>query len=230
MILPLSLNYTSFLRRDILGCITSIAALSVMSRQEKPEGVTIALTGDVMLGRLVDQTLPHPFQNGTADSAMRPRVRAIAGADQLSDQELYERPWGDTKDLLKRADLTLINLETSITQHSEKWPAKVFNYRMHPLNAPGALTAAGVDFCSLANNHVLDFGYPGLTETLRVLELAGIAHTGAGENAEEAMKPAVLTHESSGLKVTLSALASKQEQMNQNLTPCAHLKHFSSHS
>jgi len=44
----------------------------------------------------------------------------------------------------------------------------------------------------LANNHVLDWGYDGLSETLKTLDAAGIAHAGAGNDAEEAMLPAVL--------------------------------------
>jgi poly-gamma-glutamate synthesis protein (capsule biosynthesis protein) len=41
----------------------------------------------------------------------------------------------------------------------------------------------------------LDWGYPGLSETLRSLDAAGIAHSGAGNNAGEAAAPAVLNLE-----------------------------------
>jgi poly-gamma-glutamate capsule biosynthesis protein CapA/YwtB (metallophosphatase superfamily) len=44
----------------------------------------------------------------------------------------------------------------------------------------------------LANNHVLDWGYDGLSETLQTLDAAGIAHCGAGNDAENSIKPAVL--------------------------------------
>jgi hypothetical protein len=46
--------------------------------------------------------------------------------------------------------------------------AGIINYRMSPENAP-CLTAAGLDCCVLANNHVLDWGPAGLIETLDVL-------------------------------------------------------------
>jgi poly-gamma-glutamate capsule biosynthesis protein CapA/YwtB (metallophosphatase superfamily) len=39
---------------------------------------------------------------------------------------------------------------------------------------------------------VLDWGYAGLTETLRSLDQAGIVHTGAGENGPAAVAPAAL--------------------------------------
>lgn len=73
-----------------------------------------------------------------------------------------------------------------------QWPDKVFNYRMHPVNI-SALNAAKVDYASLANNHSLDFSEPGLLETVRTVKGAKIAFAGAGENREEACRPAVLT-------------------------------------
>jgi poly-gamma-glutamate synthesis protein (capsule biosynthesis protein) len=63
---------------------------------------------------------------------------------------------------------------------------------MHPGNTR-LLSTAGIDFCSLANNHVLDWGREGLSETLQSLESEGITTAGAGKNLSEARKPAVLS-------------------------------------
>jgi poly-gamma-glutamate synthesis protein (capsule biosynthesis protein) len=68
---------------------------------------------------------------------------------------------------------------------------------MHPQNV-GCLSAAHIGACALANNHVLDWGYDGLSETLQALDAAGIAHSGAGNDAEEAMQPAVLDKAANG--------------------------------
>jgi poly-gamma-glutamate synthesis protein (capsule biosynthesis protein) len=62
---------------------------------------------------------------------------------------------------------------------------------MHPQNI-GCLSAGRISVCCLANNHVLDWGYDGLSQTVETLDAAGIAHSGAGNDAEEAMQPAVL--------------------------------------
>ncbi len=62
---------------------------------------------------------------------------------------------------------------------------------MHPANAQ-VLSAAGIDAVSLANNHTLDWGLPGLIETLDVLERQGIAAAGAGQIAEDAAAPRAL--------------------------------------
>jgi poly-gamma-glutamate synthesis protein (capsule biosynthesis protein) len=85
----------------------------------------------------------------------------------------------------------IINLETSITASEGCWPDKGIRYRMHPGNV-GCITAARIDCCCLANNHVLDWGYEGLAETLRALDAAGVARAGAGPDAAEAASPTAL--------------------------------------
>ena len=100
-------------------------------------------------------------------------------------------------------DLRVINLETSITRSDEYWRNKGINYRMHPKNI-AVLTAAGIDYCSLANNHVLDWGYSGLRETLEVLQQAGIKNAGAGRDLAEAEQPAVLQIGKKGRVIALS--------------------------
>ena len=61
---------------------------------------------------------------------------------------------------------------------------------MNPENV-GCLTAARIDCCVLANNHVLDWGLSGLSETLETLENSGIRTAGAGNDAEQAAAPAI---------------------------------------
>jgi poly-gamma-glutamate synthesis protein (capsule biosynthesis protein) len=85
----------------------------------------------------------------------------------------------------------LINLETSITASDDHWPEKGINYRMHPENV-ACLTAARVDVCGLANNHVLDYGYRGLADTLDTLARVGLKAAGAGRNLAEAETPALV--------------------------------------
>lgn len=63
---------------------------------------------------------------------------------------------------------------------------------------------AGVDLVSIANNHLMDFGRTGLETTLKVLDQAGIAHSGAGLDVAQAIRPAVI--EKKGLKVALISL------------------------
>jgi poly-gamma-glutamate synthesis protein (capsule biosynthesis protein) len=101
--------------------------------------------------------------------------------------------WGEALEELQRigTDVRIINLETSITSSDEPWPDKEVLYRMNPKNL-ACMTAARIDCCSLANNHILDWGYQGLSETLERLDKVGVFHTGAGNTAAEAGAPAML--------------------------------------
>jgi len=106
--------------------------------------------------------------------------------------------WGAALEALDRAapDLRIVNLETSITHASDYMP-KGINYRMSPENAD-CLTAAGIDCCVLANNHVLDWGREGLIDTLSVLDRLKIATTGAGADTSIAAAPATFDLGSKG--------------------------------
>lgn len=159
------------------------------------ESLSLALCGDVMTGRGVDQILPHPGNSVLHEDYARDAfdyVRlAVQANGPIPSPVACEYVWGDALTELHAADRRIVNLETSITRSNDHWPGKGIHYRMDPKNI-GCLAAARIDCCGLANNHVLDWGYAGLTETLRTLDKAGIAHAGAGHDASEAASPAVL--------------------------------------
>ena len=95
--------------------------------------------------------------------------------------------FGSIKDELSSADLSIVNLETAVTTRGTEEP-KEFHFRAPP-SAYEAIKAAGVDVVTLANNHALDYGRVGLTDTLASAKAAGVPTVGAGENAAEAYKP-----------------------------------------
>jgi poly-gamma-glutamate synthesis protein (capsule biosynthesis protein) len=161
------------------------------------------LCGDVMTGRGIDQALPHPVSPVLYEPYVRDAREYLHLAEKAHGPILcplsIDYIWGDALAELDRAkvDLRIANLETAITSAETQWPDKGINYRMHPQNI-GCLSAGRIDACALANNHVLDWGYDGLSETLQTLDAAGIAHSGAGNDAEEAMQPAVLDRAANG--------------------------------
>lgn len=158
---------------------------------------SLFLCGDAMLGRGVDQILPHPGGAALHETYVRDARRYVEIAEEANGR--IDRPvgleyvWGDALAELERAKpaARIVNLETAITTSDDAWPGKGIHYRMHPLNAP-VLTAARIDCCVLANNHVLDWGYAGLTETTRTLNELGVATAGAGADEGAASAPAVL--------------------------------------
>lgn len=169
----------------------------VMVAQEPgcSDAIRLCLAGNVMTGRGIDQILAYPSAPWLRESCVASALTYVELAARA--QGPIPRPvadtyiWGDAlHELAQRPDLRVINLETSVTT-SDTYLPKGINYRMHPANI-GCLTAAGIDCCALANNHVLDWGEAGLCETLATLGAAGIAGAGAGRNAVEAARPALL--------------------------------------
>lgn len=126
----------------------------------------ILFAGDVMLGRLVNKVLANAQ---------------------------FTYVWGDTIDIIKRADFSLINLECPVSSKGKKWNKtfKVFHFRAN-LDAIQVLNSASIDYVSLANNHILDYDIEALLDTLDILDKNNISHSGAGRNLKEAMKPAIL--------------------------------------
>jgi poly-gamma-glutamate synthesis protein (capsule biosynthesis protein) len=162
-----------------------------------PNAITIFMCGDVMTGRGIDQVLPHPSDPTIYESYMKSARGYVDIAEEVNGPIDYpvgfSYIWGDSLTELRRVapDVRIINLETSVTRTNDYWKGKGINYRMHPENI-SSLTAAKIDVCSLANNHVLDWGYAGLLETLATLTKVNIKIAGAGRNLCEAQAPAVL--------------------------------------
>ena len=159
--------------------------------------VTIFLAGDVMTGRGIDQILPCPSPPALQESYVADARAYVDLAEEANGaiprgvDPAYI--WGDALGELERAapDARIINLETSVTRSENRWNGKGIHYRMHPANVP-CLTAARIDVCALANNHVLDYDDAGLVETLQTLAVAGVKTTGAGRDLADAQRPAII--------------------------------------
>lgn len=127
----------------------------------------VALIGDVMLGRLVDDYI------------------------ESNDDPCYV--WGDAREIIQQCELAICNLECVIADSGTPWheTSKAFHFRTHAKNI-GVLACAGIDAVTLANNHSLDFGDAALSDMLSDLSKAHIRHVGAGESPNEAMRPVIL--------------------------------------
>lgn len=125
--------------------------------------IKITLVGDVMIGRLF---------NG----------RFIINKDHQAFSKKIKKHF-------KGSDVLAMNLETTLTDSETKYPNKKFNYKLSPKYAKMVLTDLSKNmFCSLANNHILDYEVEGLKETMNVLHDIGIHYTGAGLNKMEARR------------------------------------------
>jgi poly-gamma-glutamate synthesis protein (capsule biosynthesis protein) len=124
-------------------------------------------------------------------------ILLASGVEDLMKKNGFDYPYKDVRDYLVQPDLTIGNLETSVTDRG-KILKKEYNYRSPPLALP-ALAEAGVDLVNLANNHVMDYGPEGLLDTIDHLDKTGIQHIGAGHDATEAFKPVII--EKKGIKI-----------------------------
>lgn len=134
------------------------------SATNKTGAMQLAIAGDCMLGR---------------------------GVDQILDQKPPEYPWGDTLPIFLKADARICNLECVLSDKGTPWAGyqKAFHFRSAAKNV-ATLAAAGISAVSIANNHVLDYGREALLQMLEVLDQAGIAHSGAGTNLADACRVA----------------------------------------
>ena len=184
---------------------------SVANNDTPPAPIVLFLSGDVMLGRAIDQILPYHndpvlYEDYIRDA--RGYVRLAEDANGMIRKPVScDYIWGDALQALDdvNPDARIINLETSITQQGAPWKNKYIHYRMHPRNA-ACLATAKIDITVLANNHVLDWGYDGLEETLSTLDQAGIRSAGSGRDIRAASRPAIIDLKDKG-RVIVSAWA-----------------------
>lgn len=143
--------------------------------------ITLNAVGDIMMGWNVEKN-------------MRKR------------EENY--PFGHVAHILKNSDINFGNLEGPITNKKDKavWDyTKVLDkivvngkivgtsiYCKSPPIAAKKLKEAGFQVLSIANNHIMDYGVSGLSDTLEILSENDIKYVGAGRNIVEARKPVLL--------------------------------------
>jgi len=150
-------------------------------------------------------TSPATSTPSSAPSTVDPDTLTMAFAGDVHFEEylapLARDPQGlaDLRSTLGAADLSVVNLETAITQRGTKI-GKEFHFRA-PASALETVAGAGVDAVSMANNHGVDYGPVGLRDTLAAKKASPIPIVGIGADADEAFAPAVLR--AKGLQVAV---------------------------
>ena len=133
-----------------------------------PRTVTIRAVGDVMM---------HEAQ---LDAAARPGE----GYD-------FSAQYADIAPSLMATDYTIANLETTVGLYSDQ-PYSGFPMFNAPPELLTALGEAGVDFVTMANNHILDRFYDGMLLTMDNVEAAGLAYGGVNRSKEEQLEPNIV--------------------------------------
>jgi poly-gamma-glutamate synthesis protein (capsule biosynthesis protein) len=136
--------------------------------------VTFAFAGDCHFADTLDTEDPGAISSG------------IPLATQLRNDPL--NLLAPIKPIFAAADLTMVNLETAITERGEPVVGKNFHFRS-PAESFVALKAAGVDVINMANNHALDYGPVGMDDTFAAIAASKLPVVGIGHNATEAYRP-----------------------------------------
>ena len=120
---------------------------------------------------------------------------ALTGDSMLSrrlsvfDEDTYKA----LVDILRGADATFTNLETTVHRWDEGSPG--ISRGTFMTTEPwllGELKWMGINMVSCANNHAFDYGESGVLATIKYLDEACLAYAGTGKNLAEARAPGYL--------------------------------------
>jgi poly-gamma-glutamate capsule biosynthesis protein CapA/YwtB (metallophosphatase superfamily) len=115
--------------------------------------------------------------------------------------------FGPISSVLKSADFTALNLETAVTDRGTPQP-KTYHFRTSPF-AFTALRDAGVDLVTMANNHILDYGRAGLSDSVAAARAARFPYVGVGDDAAQAWAPYLTTI--NGVKIAIIGVSQVAE-------------------
>lgn len=123
------------------------------------EDITLVISGDINLTKVIQNRYDQ------------------AGLDGILEKKFSQE--------LINADIALVNQEFAFTNRGTKAADKQYTFRTAPEYVQ-IFKDMGIDIVSLANNHSMDYGIVGLTDSFDTLNAAGIRYIGAGNNITEA--------------------------------------------
>ncbi|HEX7346119.1 MAG TPA: CapA family protein [Candidatus Limnocylindrales bacterium] len=167
---------------------------------------TLFAGGDILLDRGVYQTLrvngkgpDFPFDGGTAEITSRCKDCSPLGWDLPRTRRTGNA--GVVREVIEGADIAMANFENP-APNRWRWHTSKTVFTADPTLIDG-LVDAGLDYVSIANNHIGDAGDNGLLQTIANLKKRGLKYSGAGKDATAARKAAIL--DANGTKVGILA-------------------------
>ncbi len=167
---------------------------------------TMVAGGDILLDRGVSLAIrdseagpDFPFNGGAVEITGRCKDCSAFGWDLPYTKRTGSA--GAVMDLISGADLAIANFENPAPDVFQ-FHGKGTVFTANPAYIKG-LVNAGIDWVSLANNHIGDAGRTGILQTMDNLDDAGLRHGGTGRNAAEARTPSLL--EAGDIKVAILA-------------------------
>jgi hypothetical protein len=167
------------------------------------EAWTLFAGGDMLFDRGVYQTVKingkgvdFPFDGGTAEITSRYCCSSFGWELPRTRRTGNE---GAVRSVIEGADIAIANFENPAPNRF-RFHTSGTVFTADPSMIDGMVNA-GIDYVSLANNHIGDAGRQGVLETMENLDKRGVRHSGAGEDVDAARTPAVL--EAGGVQVAI---------------------------
>jgi len=113
----------------------------------------------------------------------------------LADEEIGKKALNKVASYFLNSDVNFCNLEGVITNSGRPIAGKSNAYLLSYPGMTRILKKAGINVVALANNHILDYRWEALADTMARLDKVGIKYSGAGKNLAEARKPAIIEKE-----------------------------------
>ena len=164
---------------------------------------TMFAGGDILLDRGVYQTVringkgvDFPFDGGTAEITGHTCCSSFGWEVPTTRRTGGE---GAMRHLISKADIAVANFENPAPNVSS-YHTSGMRFTADPRLLPG-LVKAGIDYVSIANNHIGDAGDLGILQTIANLKKRGLKFSGAGKDLAAARKPAIL--EAAGTTVAI---------------------------
>ena len=127
-------------------------------------------------------------------------MKILIGADIVptkSNQQYFENVQinriidKDLLEIINNADYRIFNLEVPLVDKETPIEKRGPNLIASTKSIAG-LKQLGIDFLTLANNHILDQGEQGMWSTANLLDQVGIAYAGIGQTPDQAARPHIV--------------------------------------
>ncbi|MDR1408396.1 MAG: CapA family protein [Tannerella sp.] len=183
--------------RLLLVCVTvsvvlaTIAALRFASRFRPPANEMPMDDADTLVVRRARLVFAGDLMQHTT------QIRAARAPDGVYD---YSESFKYVKDIFMNADVAILNFETTLAPRE---PYTGYPRFRSPVQIADALKDMGVDIAALANNHICDNGFAGISFTIGYLDSCGIASTGVFADSAQYLERHPLRFEAGNLRFAL---------------------------
>lgn len=127
---------------------------------------------------LADKTIRLTFTGDVTLGSEELKRKQPTSFDNVAAEKGYDYFFANFRDMFAADDLTVVNLEGTLTDSSAQ-ESKDKTYRFRgPTDFVNILTVSGIDAVNLSNNHTMDFGKQGYSSTKETLDTASVGYFG----------------------------------------------------